>query len=266
MKRRKEKISINSALNLVRRKPMTLLMAFISIFTGCSYPSGRPMFPVTAQTEDVDTLIQRLKAEESLARARAAYALGMIHDPRAVEPLIAALKDESFSVRASAAYALGMIHDPRAVEPLITALRDEGFSVRRDAAEALGNIKDPRAVEPLIAALKDDFWSVRHMAAEALGKIEDPRGVEAVIAAELKDKSVKAAAAAYDSFIRRGEPGAEAILIEALNKYGDKKMAEAFLNCGNAQLETAGRDWARSRGYIIMASFRVGNPRWGGGS
>ncbi len=56
----------------------------------------------------------------------AAWALGEMRDPRAVEPLIAALKDKDYEVRVCAAIALGEMRDPRAVEPLIESMEDSG--------------------------------------------------------------------------------------------------------------------------------------------
>jgi HEAT repeat protein len=118
-----------------------------------------------------------------------------------VEPLSATLKDDRY-VRAAAAYALGQIGDPRAVEPLIAALGDESSDVRQDAAYALGEIKDPRAVEPLIAALKDWHSNVRKAAAKALVKIGTP-AVELLIAA-LRDEDERVRQAAAEALDHLG--------------------------------------------------------------
>ena len=86
---------------------------------------------------------------------------------------------ESEWSRCEAARKLGIIADPRAVEPLIAVLIDTGTGVRTVAvricaANALGNIKGPRAVESLIDALADEYKAVRSSAAWALGEIKDP--------------------------------------------------------------------------------------------
>ena len=116
----------------------------------------------------VPALVAALKDEDSDVRRHAAWGLGEVKDPRAVEPLIAALKDKDSHVRGAAAWELGMIKDPRAIEPLIAALKDKDSGGRGAAAWALGMIKDPRAIEPLIAALKDEDSDVRNTAAWAL--------------------------------------------------------------------------------------------------
>ena len=95
-------------------------------------------------------------------------------DP-ATAPLIELLEDSDWKVRGGAAWALGRIANPMAVEPLIKSLLedDNGF-VRSGAANALGNIKDERAVEPLKKAMNDESSYVRKVSKEYLkdwGKI-----------------------------------------------------------------------------------------------
>jgi len=57
------------------------------------------------------------------------------------DPLIDALKDEDGKIRKDAAYALGEIGDPRAVEPLEEALGDKYKYVREALEKALQKIK-----------------------------------------------------------------------------------------------------------------------------
>jgi len=183
------------------------------------------------------------------------YSRNVRKDARAVGPLVAALKDENRHVRKEAAWAL-------AVEPPIAALKGKDWSVREEAARALVKVGSP-AVGPLIAALEDGNPNVREKAARALGGIKDARAVEPLIAA-LKDRKLEIVAGAYAFFIRRGEPGSEYILIEALNKFGYGSMAEDFLNCGNSKLKKAAIKWAKRNDYLIIPSREARNgPVWG---
>jgi HEAT repeat protein len=117
----------------------------------------------------------------------AAWALGELRDPRAVEPLIAALKVGT--LQAYAAEALGKIGDARAAGPLIEMVRAEldgpWFIEDSDAGKALLRMGPP-AVGPLMEALKDrrtrqQAWlilqemgdpAVRDAAARAVREIE----------------------------------------------------------------------------------------------
>jgi HEAT repeat protein len=167
---------------------------------------------VSIGTPAVQSLLVAIKDSNANVRANAAWALGRIKDPRAVddlittlidadpsieknaagalvsigtpaiEPLIATLKDTNETLRGNAADVLASIGAP-AVAPLIAALKDADFNVRTYSALALGEIKDPRAVEPLVAALKDTQADVRTNAAWALGEIKDPRAIEPLSAA-----------------------------------------------------------------------------------
>jgi HEAT repeat protein len=186
--------------------------------------------------------------------------LGKINDPRVVEPLIASLKDTDMLVRESAAEALGKINDPRAIEPLIAALTDSYYGVRHNAVVALSNINDPHAIDPLITALKDTDSDVRNSAAWALKDIKDPRAVSALMARNIQVAEI---ATNYTFFIRQGESGSEDVLIKALDMYGNKEMAEAFLNCGNSKLEHAARRWTTSHGFQIAATSDGGSVAWG---
>lgn len=94
------------------------------------------------------------------------------------------LHDTETSVRVSAAFALGVIGDPRAVDPLIGALQDQDSPVRAAAAEALMRIGDVRAIAPLISAMSDQDASVRLAVAEALWQMTSSPAVQANLGRE----------------------------------------------------------------------------------
>lgn len=70
-----------------------------------------------------------------------------------------------------AAQALGVRADKRAVDPLIRCLKDEDWRVRQKAAWALGNIGDPRALQPLRRLMQDPYDGVQDMARQATDMI-----------------------------------------------------------------------------------------------
>jgi len=144
----------------------------------------------------IDPLIQALRAQETAARANAAFALGLVHDERVVEPLVGALSDADFHVRKMAAWSLGLSGDSRSVGPLSAALKDAEWQVRSSAAWSLGLKGDNSSVEPLIAALSDQNARVQSMAAWSLGLKGDSRAVEPLAQAlQSQDEHVRGQAA-----------------------------------------------------------------------
>jgi HEAT repeat protein len=218
----------------------------------------------------VDALAAAMKDPDDDVRWHAANALGDIKDTRAVEPLIEALQVKDLQWHA--ARSLGEIKDTRAVEPLIAALNDKDLEFREQVALSLGQINDPRAVAPLIALLKapalkdpalmDADRKVRSAAAAALGNIGSPEAVNFLLTA-FREHNAEVIAGADNFFIRRGEPGSEEALIEALDKTGDQYMAVDFLNSGNQKLHDAASSWASRNNYQITYSPGSGSSSWG---
>jgi len=92
-----------------------------------------------------DVLLRIMKTDpEKLARARAANALGVLGDPRAVEHLLVATKDEYPYVRAEAAFALGRLKAMHAEKRLRELAQDDwDAGVRGRAKEALDWLGHP---------------------------------------------------------------------------------------------------------------------------
>ena len=92
-----------------------------------------------------DVLIRILKSDlEKLDRARAANALGVLGDPRAIEHLLQATQDEYPYVRAEAAFGLGRLKALQAEKRLRElALDDWDAGVRGRAKEALDWLGHP---------------------------------------------------------------------------------------------------------------------------
>jgi hypothetical protein len=250
----------------------------------------------------VDPLINALEDEDLLVRNAATEALVQIGEP-AVGPLIGFLidEDDGLRVRDAAIEALVQIGEP-AVGALIEALRDEDRRVLSAAVRTLVKIGEP-AVGALVDALRDEEEIVRKAAVRALAQIGDPVGdpagealfqngepavgafIEALGVESLGNRFGESTLVqicyrdpfillpylkksstihVYPALIRCGNRETVEALVEALNKHGDKKMAEHYLNCGNKSLENAAKQWAQVHGYtVVINPGGGGGPRWG---
>jgi HEAT repeat protein len=245
--------------------------------------------------ETLDPLLKNLQDSDAKVRAAAARALGELRDQRAVEPLVKAMGDQIpwVSDRVSdalaklgdpaapaliaalasedprrcsgAAKALAVIKAPRAFEPLLGVIRNASFPpyARVNAASALAALADPKAIDPLLECLKDGNPYVRRGIARVLVAFADSR-VTARFEAALQGRELEIVAGAHAYFIRKGDPQSVPILIEALMKYGDAAMAEAYINCGNHVLAVNGEGWAADKRYRVeRTGAGSGTVHWG---
>ena len=65
------------------------------------------------------------------------------------------------------------------------------------------------------------------------------------------------------NLIRRGDESRIPEMVDLLEGYGDKTLAEDYLNCGQPDLGTAGRKWAERRGYNVRAGYGSHRATWG---
>jgi HEAT repeat protein len=142
----------------------------------------------TAEDELVSSLVHALKDERGIVVDRAADLLVRLA-PSSTGAVIAQLQTGPGS--AEAAYVLGRIEDPRAVDALVEALGHRDANVRAESAAALGEFRDPSTVKQLLAATRDAEHSVRRHAGVALERL----GAAAVIAgvAELLEPMIEEA-------------------------------------------------------------------------
>ncbi|MEO0094244.1 MAG: HEAT repeat domain-containing protein [candidate division WOR-3 bacterium] len=158
--------------------------------------------------------IKNLKSEDSVARKKAAKALGELRDPKAVDPLIDALKDVDYDVRKTAIIALGKIGNHKAIKPLVDRLGDED-GIANAALNALINIGSS-SVEPLLSLLQTGTSRQKVIAAKGLGAIGGRRATDGLIAG-LKDS----------------DPNVRKAVILALAKINTAQAIEAIANMMN---------------------------------
>jgi len=98
-------------------------------------------------TDATQTIADRLLAETAPVRSQAARALGLLGDPRAIEPLTDVLADDSTdAVRASAAWALVQIGTEPALRAAAEYADDRAYVVQAEAEPAAAAVgEDPDA-------------------------------------------------------------------------------------------------------------------------
>lgn len=175
---------------------------------------------------------------------------------------------ETISGRVSApAYILGSIGGPDDLHQLDVVLANGNANARTDAANALGLKGGASTAEPLKKALGDEYPGVRYAAANSLVSV-DP-GLTQFLVDALNNRDIETVASAYPFYIRKGIPGSEPVLIEALNAHGSKWMAEKYLNSGNGQLEAAANTWSSNNGFLVTPSYGTSGSsasQWGSSS
>lgn len=159
----------------LRKDGLPVVNLLIAVLRDSDGLEGNPLMRV----------LDRLEVHPRQRRFWAAYTLGKLGDPQAIDPLIAALYEPDESLRESLCMvtvsALQQIGNP-AVEPLITVLvHDTDRIARISAIRVLTAIGDSRAIEPLIKVLEDEDVGI--WAASALGELGDLRAVGPLIAA-----------------------------------------------------------------------------------
>ncbi|MEI7473332.1 MAG: HEAT repeat domain-containing protein [bacterium] len=152
--------------------------------SGYDYITAESSTNITANTDTkpnfklaIIELIKLLNDKSPEVIASAAYALGEMATPLALDSLIALLGNDEHNIRKNTIEALAKIGTP-SIKKLINALEDSNWVKRNSAAIALGELTDYNkhlnvtpAVNPLIARLQDNQPIVKSTAARSLGKI-----------------------------------------------------------------------------------------------
>jgi HEAT repeat protein len=236
----------------------------------------------------VNALRKATDAHDVEAYTRAVLAAG---GKGAFEPLQALLLENDRQTKANAAFALGRLGDPRALDALVKAadmglgtapaalarLGEPGLQAlvarldhprpwQRDLAlVALAQAEDAAVVPLLEKAMQSASPNVSDDAARVLatqaGLAPPPPGV--VVAAALKAPALaalqKAGAAGdthalavdIDHYLQ--QPDGEDTLVEMLEMHGDERLAAAFLRSPSQKLKDAANEWSRQTGRPVCA-------------
>jgi hypothetical protein len=237
-----------------------------------------------------------LKSDLWDERRDAAMALGKLGDKRAAPALYELLGDSNTDVLEAVAAALGELQDATTVETLLKALNDRPRADRWALARAYSKIRDERAIPALIDALDSDIITKhREMLASALSNqgekailllidsmLNGGPGAWELAYIELQNneeidllhdaitnKDLKMLARTYTFFLcldqddldhvdERLTTAEKEVLASALLAYGDKDMAEVFVNFyrnsffESTILAEAAYKWADEHGYTFV--------------
>ncbi len=238
----------------------------------------------------VDPLIAAMGSSNSSDRKLAAEALGRIGDARAVDSLLAALRDPK--TRNAAITSLGQIGDARAAQPLARLLSEppDKYSAPRWGAyqasisEALVGIGDP-AAEHLVELLTNR--QINRVAADILQRLawqpsemahqvymraalhdtawlraeENLDAIRSTLMQDARYGNTERRHNALRALVNIGNPDALPDLVMVIREHGDLTIANAYLNSGNHELESAARRWAQENGYTI-GRFQYRSETW----
>jgi len=238
-----------------------------------------------------DMLISSLRNQDFRLRRNSAHLLGKLKNNKSIYPLLDALNDANPEVQKEAVSSLldikfdpGWINDKRVVNELLSSLENKDGKVRELVLMCLYEIKEPQVINALLKALKDSDPGVREKAIMGLTFIRDPKHIDIIFEmtrneynkvqrmalsyliainpktdnfskAILSNKNLTKISDNYRLFILNGVGGSEEVLIYALQRFGNIKMAEDFLNCGNNKLKLAAEKYAEKNGFIVMPMF-----------
>jgi HEAT repeat protein len=118
----------------------------------------------------LDKIVDRLQTKNIVQLNTSRDALVAI-GPLARDRLLFILREGHLHRRQDAAYVLGLMKDPVAVEPLCLAMHNPDPLLRVIIVEALGKIGDPAAEDTLRRALGDVDATVKAAARKSLKKI-----------------------------------------------------------------------------------------------
>ena len=201
-------------------------------------------------------LLARLEVDAGFVAGNAAWALGGLGDPRAVEPLLAAFREGN----GNAGQALAQLGGA-ALPGLEAHLREPSAPHRDRAAANLGETRDPTVIPILERGVVDADPVVARGSARALAHLAgahvDPSQASAgfplhdpaaaLLEARWHARDLQAIAHGMVYF-ERAHRDDVATLQAALDAHGDMATATALLNSRSGELRAVGARWGQKRG------------------
>jgi hypothetical protein len=162
------------------------------------------------------------------------------------------------------------LNDPAALEQAALHSRD-----REVQKILLAKLEDKTMLNQIAAASDDramrlaaaqkagaQSWQAIFNAATAKGATVEMLG-DALAA--VQPQAVEGVQHASLNLIRHGDESRIPEMVDLLEGYGDKTLAEDYLNCGQPDLGAATRKWANRRGYSVGIGAGSHRATWGSG-
>jgi len=201
--------------------------------------------------EDTDRDVRRL-------------AVGKLTDQSALAQV--ALQEPERDIRE---VAVGQLTDQTALTKVVE--KDKDWDVRKAAfgkltetelAKLIVEAKD-RAVQ-MAAAVKQGQKTWSDVFSDSYSSNDDLRdALDAVELAGDKSLATNAIVQTCHKFIRQGDVTRLPELKDLLTLYGNRLLAEDYMNCGQPYLRALGEAWCRAHGYTVAAGSGSHRVRWG---
>lgn len=261
---------------------ITFSLLLVGLFLVCSIAGIIGNY----RQHSVSGLVKRMESPDAAVRVDAARELARRRAPQAVSALKALLDDPESAVRIFAVKKLDELGAKQAAPEVAEMLKSRVEQEVSQAVVTAGNLREPVAITPLVSLLEQGRMvplveealakigrpAVGALAAghqcHALAEMEKKRpGTTEPLPSYLAQRDLANVARWFDYYIYLGRPGSEPVLVDSLEAYGGKLMAQRFMSCGNPVLEEAGRNWWLDNGYELSGAgtkyAEAGHAAWG---
>jgi len=168
-------------------------------------------------------------------------------------------------------YAVNKLSDQKCLAEVACDAKD--WDIRKAAFNKLGaaqltglaqTAKDPAVALAARVKVNQETWNTAfkpgNLESKGLGNV-----LGAVALVDTPQPSSSSVVAACHTFIRRGDSSRIPELKDLLTRFGDKPLAEDYLNCGQSTLHQAGVAWANSHGFAVGSGAGSHRVKWGEG-